>query len=115
MGERSAAAAHDRGLSGHVNHVAGRGIGIGARLAMGVIAVAAVTQAGATSAPDADAILQRAFDNYRAGSSATSVAMTVHRLGRASALANVFSMLLRLKLGITISQGGLGVGRLNVW
>jgi len=30
MGERSAAAAHDRGLSGHVNHVAGRGIGIGA-------------------------------------------------------------------------------------
>jgi hypothetical protein len=79
MGERSAAAAHDRGLSGHVNHVAGRGIGIGARLAMGVIAVAAVTQAGATSAPDADAILQRAFDNYRAGSSATSVAMTVRR------------------------------------
>jgi hypothetical protein len=79
MGERSAAAAHDGGLSGHVNHVAGRGIGIGARLAMGVIAVAAVTQAGATSAPDADAILQRAFDNYRAGSSATSVAMTVHR------------------------------------
>jgi hypothetical protein len=77
MGERSAAAAHDGGLSGHVNHVAGRGIGV--RLAMGVIAVAAVTQAGATSAPDADAILQRAFDNYRAGSSATSVAMTVHR------------------------------------
>jgi hypothetical protein len=30
MGERSAAAARDRGLSGHVNHVAGRGIGIGA-------------------------------------------------------------------------------------
>ena len=62
-----------------MNHVAGRGIGVGPRLAMGVIAVATVTQAGATSAPDADAILQRAFDNYRAGSSATSVAMTVHR------------------------------------
>jgi outer membrane lipoprotein-sorting protein len=46
---------------------------------MGLIAVAAVTQAVATSAPDADAILERAFDNYRAGSSATSVAMTVHR------------------------------------
>jgi outer membrane lipoprotein-sorting protein len=31
------------------------------------------------AAPNADAILQRAFDNYRAKSSQTSVAMTIHR------------------------------------
>ncbi len=46
---------------------------------MAVLAVAAITQALGASAPDADAILKRAFDNYRAGSSTTSVAMTVHR------------------------------------
>ncbi|MFI4890700.1 MAG: outer membrane lipoprotein-sorting protein [Steroidobacterales bacterium] len=57
----------------------GRGIGIRARLALAVFAAAAVPHAFAASAPDADSILQRAFDNYRAGSSATSVAMTVHR------------------------------------
>jgi outer membrane lipoprotein-sorting protein len=67
------------GLSRQVNDAAGPGIGIRARLAMVATAVAAVTRAFAISIPDADAILQRAFDNYRAGSSATSVAMTVHR------------------------------------
>jgi hypothetical protein len=44
-----------------------------------VIAIAVVTPTFAVSAPDADAILQQALDNYRAGSSAPSVAMTVHR------------------------------------
>ena len=33
----------------------------------------------AAAAPNADAILQRAFDNYRAKSSQTTVAMTIHR------------------------------------
>jgi outer membrane lipoprotein-sorting protein len=46
---------------------------------MAVIAVVAVTQALVAAVPDADAILKQAFDNYRAGSSSTSVAMTVHR------------------------------------
>jgi outer membrane lipoprotein-sorting protein len=35
----------------------------------------------AASSPNADAILQRAFDNYRARSSQTTVAMTIHRPG----------------------------------
>jgi hypothetical protein len=42
-----------------------------------MIAVAAAAQVLAASEPDAGAILERAFDNYRAGSSASSVAMTV--------------------------------------
>ena len=33
----------------------------------------------ATAAPDADALLRRAFDDLRANSSASSVAMTIHR------------------------------------
>ena len=44
-----------------------------------VIAACAVAQAIAASPPDADAILQRAFDNYRSTSSQATVAMTVHR------------------------------------
>ncbi|HXQ11186.1 MAG TPA: outer membrane lipoprotein-sorting protein [Caulobacteraceae bacterium] len=40
---------------------------------------AIAASAGAASAPNADAILQRAFDNYRAKSSVTTVAMTIHR------------------------------------
>jgi outer membrane lipoprotein-sorting protein len=39
----------------------------------------AARQSPAAPQPDADAILQRAFDNYRAGSSTTAVTMTVHR------------------------------------
>jgi len=78
MGKLPAVAAHDMGLSCQLNDAPARGTGIRPRLVMGVIAVA-LTQAFAAPAPDADAILQRAFDNYRSGSSATSVAMTVHR------------------------------------
>ena len=62
-----------------VSNAIRRGIGNRARLAMVVIGIAGATRAFAISAPDADAILQRAFDNYRAGSSTTSVGMTVHR------------------------------------
>jgi outer membrane lipoprotein-sorting protein len=49
------------------------------RLAVAALAGCAAATGIAASGPDADAILQRAFDNYRAGSSETSVAMTVHR------------------------------------
>jgi len=47
-------------------------------LAMALV-LAATAQAFAASAPDADAILERAYDHYRSQSSATTVAMTVHR------------------------------------
>ncbi len=43
------------------------------------IAICAVGQAIAAAPPDADAILQRAFDNYRSTSSQTTVTMIVHR------------------------------------
>ena len=38
-----------------------------------------LTALPASAAPDADAILKRSYDNYRAASSQTTVAMTVHR------------------------------------
>src|SRR4051812_43886213 len=45
-----------------------------------LIILFAVLLAGqATAAPDADAILRRVYDNYRAQSSQTTVAMTIHR------------------------------------
>src|SRR5208283_1828207 len=44
-----------------------------------VCALAATLPAVAAPALNADQILQRAFDNYRAQSSQTTVAMTVHR------------------------------------
>ncbi|MGB8363588.1 MAG: outer membrane lipoprotein-sorting protein [Rhizomicrobium sp.] len=43
------------------------------------LAICAIARAFAATAPDADAILQRAFDNYRSTSSQTTVAMIVHR------------------------------------
>jgi outer membrane lipoprotein-sorting protein len=49
------------------------------RLALPIAIVAACTVQASAAAPDADAILKQAFDNYRAGSSQTTVAMTVHR------------------------------------
>jgi len=48
------------------------------KLAIGLIALVGMA-ASAVAAPDADAILKRAFDNYRAKSSQSAVAMTVHR------------------------------------
>ncbi len=48
------------------------------KLAIGPIALVGIA-ASAVAAPDADAILKRAFDNYRAKSSQSAVAMTVHR------------------------------------
>ncbi|MFI4974354.1 MAG: outer membrane lipoprotein-sorting protein [Caulobacterales bacterium] len=45
-----------------------------------LIAIAAVfVSAPAAATPSADAILKQAFDNYRAASSLTTVAMTIHR------------------------------------
>ena len=41
--------------------------------------VASAAAPALAAAPSADAILQRAFDNYRAKSSQTTVAMTIHR------------------------------------
>jgi len=41
--------------------------------------VAAAAPAAFAAAPNADAILQRAYDNYRAKSSTTTVSMTIHR------------------------------------
>ncbi len=43
-----------------------------------LLAVAALC-ASAQAAPDADAILKHAYDNYRSTSSQATVAMTIHR------------------------------------
>ncbi|MDE2135298.1 MAG: outer membrane lipoprotein-sorting protein [Alphaproteobacteria bacterium] len=48
-------------------------------LSIGVIAACTLVQVFAAPAPDADAILKHSYDNYRASSSETTVAMTVHR------------------------------------
>jgi outer membrane lipoprotein-sorting protein len=48
-------------------------------LALIIGLVAATAPAAIAATPNADAILQRAFDNYRAKSSATTVSMTIHR------------------------------------
>jgi outer membrane lipoprotein-sorting protein len=49
------------------------------RFAIAVAVFAISIGARAVAAPDADGILKRAFDNYRAKSSQSTVAMTVHR------------------------------------
>lgn len=46
---------------------------------LSVVVIMLAAAAPALAAPDADAILKRMFDNYRARSSETSVAMTIHR------------------------------------
>lgn len=44
-----------------------------------ILSVLALAPALAAAAPDPDAILKQAFDNYRSASSETTIAMTVHR------------------------------------
>jgi len=50
-----------------------------AKLLWIALAVLAIVRAASAQAPDADALLRRAFENYRAQSSQSTVAMTVHR------------------------------------
>jgi outer membrane lipoprotein-sorting protein len=44
-----------------------------------LIAILTAATAKASTTPDADAILKHSYDNYRAASSQTTVAMTIHR------------------------------------
>ncbi len=50
-----------------------------AKLFIVAVALCTTARAFAAAPPDADAILKRVFDNYRATSSETTVAMTIHR------------------------------------
>jgi outer membrane lipoprotein-sorting protein len=57
-----------------------KGLPVQPRLVIAIAAICAALPAIATAAaPDAEAILRQAFDNYRAASSQTTVAMTIHR------------------------------------
>lgn len=49
------------------------------RLGIATAVIVFCIAAEAFAAPDADAILQHAYDNYRSSSSQTTVAMTIHR------------------------------------
>jgi outer membrane lipoprotein-sorting protein len=49
------------------------------RLAIAAVAVFMTARTFAATPPDADVILKHVFDNYRATSSETTVAMTIHR------------------------------------
>jgi outer membrane lipoprotein-sorting protein len=73
-------AARDPGSSRHLHQAGSWGVVIRQSVLTAAIGAAiAAEQVLAATAPDADAILRRTFDNYRATSSETSVAMTVHR------------------------------------
>lgn len=49
------------------------------RAILSIALLAALAGRAVAAAPDADAILRRAYDNYRASSSQSQVAMTIHR------------------------------------
>ena len=50
-----------------------------ASLSIAILLTLCAAHAGAAAAPNADAILRQAYENYRASSSTSTVAMTVHR------------------------------------
>jgi len=50
-----------------------------ASLSIAILLTLCAARAGAAAAPNADAILRQAYENYRASSSTSTVAMTVHR------------------------------------
>jgi outer membrane lipoprotein-sorting protein len=79
MGEFAPLAARVEGLTQRVGEALFPGVGVPSRMIVAALAFVAATTVFAAPLPDADAMLRRSFDNYRAGSSETSVAMTVHR------------------------------------